>query len=413
MSSRPQISAARLHRRASVRLIACLAITQLIGWGATFDTISVFARPIAAEFGVNSELLYFGPTLFLIITAVAGPYAGRLVKRIGARPVLTLGNFVMALGLVVLSCAANWFIYGLGWGILGLGGVLGLGSPAFAAVVERDAANPKRTIGIVLIFAGLSTAVSWPLFTLVQGVIGWRASLLGAAFVMAAIAAPMVWFGLTRSRISPTGQAAAEIPPLDLTGAERTIVFVLLATISTLVSIVSFGMSPSLIDIIHASGTTAAMALGLASFRSVLGIGARIIDVLFGRRGDALLTSLVAVLFILAGVVVLGALSPSPVAAVIFVIFYGIGSGIATLARALLPLNFFSASEYAVMSGRIQLPQNMGTAFAPMIFNAILSNFGFHTLIAFTAVLLLVLLGAVLQLFSVRRRSFARTAAAA
>ncbi|MCJ8510526.1 MFS transporter [Rhizobium lemnae] len=393
------------------RLIVCLAITQLIGWGATFDTISVLANPISTDFGIDRELLYFGPTLFLIVTALAGPAVGRLVKRIGARPVLTLGNLVMAVGLVAMALAANWYAYVLGWGILGLGGSLGLGSPAFAAVVERDSSNPKQTIGVVLIFAGLSTAASWPLFTFLQGQIGWRASLLAAALVVAAIAAPLVWFGLTSTKASNADVSRTDTPPVNLIGRERAVVFVLLATASTLFSVVSFGMSPSLIDIIGASGATSAMALGLASFRSVLGIGARIADVTLGRRGDALLTSLVAVLSILTGVMILGVLSPHPAASVLFVIFYGIGSGIATLARAVLPLNFFSASEFAVMAGKIQLPQNIGTAFAPLIFNAILTNFGFQSLVAFTSALLILLLCAVLMLYHFQRRSFARAAA--
>ncbi|MFP3656426.1 MFS transporter, partial [Burkholderia sp. SIMBA_052] len=83
--------------------IAVLAITQLIGWGTTFDMLGVMGRVIAPELGLPNEIIFAGITIMMVVTAFASPGTGRLLARHGAAKVLAASSVIFATGLVMLS----------------------------------------------------------------------------------------------------------------------------------------------------------------------------------------------------------------------------------------------------------------------------------------------------------------------
>src|SRR5690606_27511195 len=124
--------------RRSAQTITVLAVTQLIGWGTSFEVLGVMGRIIAPELVLPNEVIFGGLTVMMIVSALAGPKVGRVLERHGAARVLALVALAFAAGLALLAVSTNAAVYLLAWIVIGLGGALGLSAPAYTAVVERE-----------------------------------------------------------------------------------------------------------------------------------------------------------------------------------------------------------------------------------------------------------------------------------
>jgi predicted MFS family arabinose efflux permease len=389
----------------SAQTIAVLAITQLIGWGTTFDMLGVMGRVIAPELGLPNEIIFAGITIMMVVTAFASPGTGRLLARHGAAKVLAASSVIFATGLVMLSAAHDIILYALAWIVIGLGGALGLSAPAYTAVVEREGMNGKRVIAILMLFTGLSATIFWPLLTWLNDAFGWRAAFRISAALHLFICLPLHLFALPKPVATHTQGPAAETPPIALSNKQRRTAFLLLAASTTLCTFVSFGVAPSLIEIFRQSGASPAFALQLGSARGVIGISARGLDMLLGKRGNPILTSIVGISLMLASFAMLLTFSGSTPVLVTFILMYGFGSGILAVARALLPLSFFSAREYGLQAARLSMPQNLANAAAPVIFTATLDRAGTGLTLIICAVLAAIALALVFILAAMVRQA--------
>jgi MFS family permease len=386
--------------------IAILAVTQLIGWGTTFDMLGVMGRIIAPDLHLANEIIFLGISVMMVVGALAGPAIGRMLKRFGAARLLAAGSVAFAAGLLLLSVADGLVLYILAWCVIGVGGALGLSAPAYTAVVEREGANASRVIAILMLFTGLSSAIFWPLLNLVQETIGWRLTFGLSAAAHLFVCLPLYLFALPKPLVMSQTVAQENIPaPVPLDARGRRLAFVCIAAATTLATFVTYGLTPSLLQIFGLFGAAPALALQLGSLRGVMGISARFLDMLLGRRGNPLLSAILGAGFLLTGFVLLIVNGRSPVVLVIFVVCYGFGSGIITVARALLPLTVFSRQDYGLQSARLSLPQNLASAFAPVLFTAILDRAGVFPLLVLCAVLATISVGFILMLAILIRKA--------
>jgi predicted MFS family arabinose efflux permease len=131
---------------------------------------------------------------------------------------------------------------------------------------------------------------------------------------------------------------------------------------------------------------------------------------LLGRRGNPFLTSVAGCAMLLLGLACLLLLPSSATALWVFILFYGFGSGILVVARALLPLALFSPQQFGLQSARLSLPQNLANAAAPVIFTALLDRLGYPAAVVFAGGLACLALLAVLLLIRLVRRANNRAA---
>jgi predicted MFS family arabinose efflux permease len=392
--------------RRRLALVASLALCQILGWGTTFEMPAVFGRAMAADLGMANELAFAGLTVMMLMMATLGPYTGRLIARHGAARTLALGSVSMGAGLLVLAAAQGLVLYALAWLILGFGGACGLSVPSYAAVVEREGSGAKRTIGILMIFTGLSSAICWPLLSLASEAVGWRGALIGAAVVQFLVCLP-VHLALARMPIqrSAEDRAADLVEPLAMSPAQARIAFVLIALATALASLMTFGLSPILLHVLEVSGATPALALQLGSLRAVFGIAARAVDVVLGKRSSPLTTGLAGTAMLAAAPLIILFTEGTPSTLFAFVALYGFGSGVTTIARALLPLSFFSASRFAQQSARLALPQNLANATAPVLMTAIVDRAGLTAGLTLATLFAATAFAAILALAVMARRS--------
>lgn len=397
----------------SARIIAVLAVTQVISWGTSFDMMGVMGRVIADDLALPNEIIFFGLSLMMLVSALAGPTTGRFIDRYGAAKVLAAASVVFAVGLTVLALSHEPVVYFLAWVVIGLAGALGLTAPAYAAVVEREGLNGKRTIAILMLFTGLSATVFWPILTYLTAHIGWRMSFGLCAVIHILVCLPLHLFGLPRPEGGADARRAAEMAPVPLEPAEKKRAFLYLASATAIASFVSFGLSPSLLALLQHAGASPALALQLGSARGAIGVSARMVDMVLGRRGNPLLTGLIGMSLMLASFALLAFIPGYNPVLVGFMLLYGFGTGVVAVARALMPLSLFSAREYGLQAARLSLPQNLANAAAPVIFTAILDRVGFTATVMTGAVLSAISLIFIVLLMGLVRRAASREPLAA
>lgn len=395
----------------SAQTIAVLAVTQIISWGTTFDMLGVMGRIVAPDLELPNEVVFFGLSIMMLVSALAGPATGRLLGRHGAAKVMAVASVTFAIGLLLLASAHEILVYGLAWIIIGIGGALGLSAPAYTAVVEREGLDGKRIIAILMLFTGLSATIFWPVLALMNDLVGWRMTFVLSAMLQLFVCLPLYLFGLPKPVDRNEQTQATDTVPVDFTPPERRRAFFLVAAATAISSFISFGLSPSLLALLQQAGASPAFALQLGSARGAIGVSARFVDMVLGRRGNALLTSLVGTGLVLFSFLLAATVTSSGPVLVIFMLLYGFGTGVLAVARALLPLSLFSPREFGLQSARLSLPQNLANAAAPVIFTAILDRAGATIVLVTGAVLSAISLVLVLMLVGLVRRANARTAA--
>jgi predicted MFS family arabinose efflux permease len=384
----------------SVRTVSVLALGQLIGWGTTFEAVGAIGRKLAPDLGIANEIVFAGLSVMMVTSALASPLTGRMLDRFGAARVLAIGTLFFAAGLCMLASAQGAISYIVAWAVLGLGGAFALNAPAFTAVVEREGFEGKRTITVLMLFTGLSPTIAWPLLNVLHDMIGWRTTFLCGAGLHLFVCLPLYLFGLPKPSEVAGSRASADLSPVPLSPAGKKTAFVLVALTTAIASFVTFGLSPSLQEVLRQSGATPELALQLAAARGVLGISARGFDMALGKRGNPFLTTVTGVSLMVISFASLLLLPASTFSLYAFITLYGFGAGILVVARALLPLALFSPREYGRQASRLMMPQNIANAAAPILFTALLDRTGVSLALVISITLALIALAAVAMLIS-------------
>ncbi|AYG61576.1 MFS transporter [Rhizobium jaguaris] len=357
-------------RSPTVRAVAALSLTQLIGWGATFWLPAVTGPAMAGELGMALPMVMAGPTVMLVVMATASWPMSGIFERHGARPIMVLGSLLGAAGLLVMGLANDPMSYVLSWIMLGLAGTCMLTTPAQIAVTEIAGEKARQALGVLILAGGLTSTIVWPLTGLLQAQWGWRTTTLAYATLMLLVCMPLHWTALARrpgKKLSV--KATGEPTPIDRPS------FALLATSFAANGFVTWGFALTIIILFEAAGLDHASALAAAAFIGIAQWAGRMVDFLGGRRWSGFVTGLAAsALFPLSFIALL--LTSNFVGAMLFATLYGIASGITAVTRTTLPLQIFPTGTYARASAQLAMPLNLSFAAAPPVFAAIMTSAG-------------------------------------
>jgi Major Facilitator Superfamily len=236
----------------------------------------------------------------------------------------------------------------------------------------------------ITLFGGLASTVLWPVDHLLLARFGWRGALLVNG-VLALLTIPLV-LSIPDAR---HGEAASRVETADhalpTEGRDTAAASVLFATGTALTNFLNVGMSSHMIPILIALGLSSAAAVAIATLRGVGQSAARLAEVVFGHRIDALTLNVASSGLIVAGFAI--AMVPGPVAATIFAASYGAGNGLATITRGTLPLLLFDPRTYGTVVGRLLTPGFLLSATAPVAYAFVLERYGGPSAIYLSAVI--------------------------
>lgn len=177
-----------------------LCATEIANWGALVYAFVVASSTIAAAEGWQLTHLLGAFTVAQLVAGFAGVWVGRRIDAVGPRALMTAGSVLGAVSLVVVASSTSLPAFYAGWGLVGLAMSAILYAPAFAAITGwagNDVHHRIRALTAVTLVAGLASTVFAPLTAWSLEALGWRATYLVMAAIVAATAAAH-WWGLRK-----------------------------------------------------------------------------------------------------------------------------------------------------------------------------------------------------------------------
>jgi len=376
--------------------VFCLGVSQLVGWGVSFYLVGTFGPAIQADTGWSAGTVYGGLSAAIVVMGLVSPLAGRAVDRHGGRRAMTAGAALNAAGCLAMALSPGPAAYYASWLLLGAGMRLCLYDAAFAALARIGGPAARRAVSQVTLFGGVASSVFWPMGHALESWLGWRGAVaVYAGFALATIPLFQV-LPDRRHAAAGGGPGAAPLPALG--PREARIAGVLYAVIVMLVGFLSGGNAAHLINILTGLGLAAHAAVGLSALWGVGQLAARLGEVAFGSRLHPTALNLVASVILPLCFAIGLAAAWHPAAAAAYVLLYGTGNGLLTIARGSLPLVLFDARSYGTVVGRLLVPSFLLTAVAPLAYAHVLERYGAMAVLAGSAALGAVVLAASLAI---------------
>jgi MFS family permease len=370
-----------------------LGVSQTLAWASSYYLPAILAAPISNDHGLPRAWFFAAFSASLLIAACVGPAVGRLIDRRGGRGVLVASNIVLAAGLVLLASVSGVVMLFVAWGVLGIGMAMGLYDAGFAALTALYGREARGPITGVTLFAGFASTVSWPLTAFMNDALGWREACLVWAALNLVLGLP-----LNRLMLPRVGR------PVHAPNAADTHVgwkpyreMLLLAFVFAAGWFVTGAMAAHMPGLLERAGATPTEAVAAAALIGPAQVAARLGEFAILRRVHPLVSARIATSLHPVGVG-LFALTGVPGAA-LFVILYGAGNGLLTIARGTVPLALFGPQGYGERTGLLGAPARAAQAFAPLLFGLLLDAIGLWALVV-SAGLCLAALGALLCLRS-------------
>ena len=377
-----------------------LGVAQTLAWASSYYLPAVLASAIGADTGTSTSTVFGAFSVALLVAAATGPYAGRLIDRLGGRPVLIASNLVFASGLAALSQATHASHVFVAWALMGLAMGSGLYEAAFATVVRLHGKDARRSITGITLFAGFASTVGWPLSAYLENAVGWRGACLAWAALHLVIGLPL---NVLLPRVARANQASKEAtgagkePGAGLSPAQQRRAAILMAYVFAVTWFISTAMAAHLPELLLASGASLAAAVGIAAMVGPAQVAGRVIEFTFLKRAHPLLSAWLATLAHPLGALCLGLLGTSAAAA--FAVLHGLGNGILTIAIGTLLLLIFGAKGYGQRQGFLMVPARIVQAGAPFLFGMAVERWGdgalwFSAMLGVSACLALVIMTA-------------------
>ena len=389
------------------RIVGVLAVTETVSWGILYYAFSVFLVPMQRDLGLSAATVSGAFSVALVVMGVSALGVGRWLDRHGGRGLMTLGSVLAVLVLAAWSQVREvWHLYAVFAG-LGVAGSMVLYEPAFAVVVRWFDRHRARALLVVTLVAGFASTIFVPTAAALENALGWRDALLVLAGVLAVTTVLPHALVLRRDPadlgLGPDGDGAPRDPEpsaddagLRATGREMWADpgFRWLTLAFGLHTVAIIGVSVYLFPFLREQGHGIGFAAGVTGALGALSVTGRLVVTgLFARLATMQVTAGVFALQAAAAVVLLAA-PASPVAAVVFVLLFGLGFGVGTIARPALVVEAYGVARYATISALMGLALAAAKVVGPVAVGASRTATGGYS-IALGALVLVTILSAV------------------
>ena len=357
---------------APVVLLACV-IGLMFSISPTFlATISVFIKPVAAEFGWGRTQISAAVSISTLALAVCSPLLGPVIDRYGPRRVIIVATTLFAASVASLSALnGNYFIY---LAIAAAIGITGAGSNAFVYLSVLPNWFDKRyglSLGIAMMGVGIGQLAS-PLYA--NAFIteyGWRTAYLLIGLLILVITIPNALL-LLRDRPSDSvlrRQQASDGNGISRSQAIRMSVFWLMSFSFFFITVAASGCIVHLVPMLTDRGVSESSAAALAALIGVsLMIGRLVTGVLLDYV-SATLIGIVGFTGCALGVAMF-LLGASGLAIPLSIVLIGLAFGVEGDLMAYMVRRTFGMREYGAVYGLMFGIFNAGIVIGPPLMGA-------------------------------------------
>jgi len=362
-----------------------LCITEVVSWGVLYYAFPVALSAITADTGWSPGAASAAFSAGLVVSAVVGIGAGRVLDARRPRLVMTAGSVLAVPAVAGIAMAPNLAWFTAAWVLAGFAMAATFYPPAFAALTRWYGDQRMKALTALTLVAGLSSTVFAPLTALLLQHLSWRGTYLVLGLVLAAVTIPLHAFALrprwetpqpTASMTETASRSKVVQASVTTVGAVvRSRSFLLLCAAFTVLALGFYVASLGAIPLLTERGLShelAATTLGLLGAGQLAG---RLAYAPLQRRTSS---STQLLLVIAATTVVIAALavaSPSPVVLIAVAVLLGALRGMFTLMQAAIVAERWGTAAY----GALAAPITAATAIAPWASAALAGAFGSYT----------------------------------
>jgi predicted MFS family arabinose efflux permease len=361
-------------RRRGRGIVATFAITQTIGYGTLYYAFAVFLTPMAADLHASTTAVTGAFTASILAGALLAVPIGRWLDRHGGRALMTAGSLAGTLLLIAwanVDTLGQLYLVQIG---IGIAATASLYEAAMAVIVTWFPGDRRSgAILAVTIVAGFASSIFLPLTGWLTSAHGWRTTLLILAGIQALTVPLHAW-----AIRSPPSIAASPDNTTAVRAAVRTALgdptFWLLAIGFTANMAAISAMTVHLVAALISWGHPASFAATIAGLLGVLSVTGRLVTTGLQRRFRA--APVTAAVFALQGAaaIALAFVGATTLGAIGAVIGFGLGFGVATIARPVLMAERYDVRQYATLAGILLVPMTLAKAAAPLAAAALLSS---------------------------------------
>jgi MFS family permease len=352
----------------TARLVGALGVTQIVSWGTLYYAIAVLGASMRDALGAGPQTLFGAYSLALLISALAAPFVGRGIDRIGARRIMSVGSVVAALALFVLAHVHSLPAFYAAWALVGVAMSMTMYDAAFAALSQHSGASYRPALTALTLFGGLASTVFWPLSLAGLERIGWRDTLVAFAAVNLLLCLPLHLLFI------PRGSALHALPPRSdghaphtaTTAAQRRRAFVALAVAFALNGFIVSALTIHMIAVLQGKGLSLETAVWVGAFFGPLQVAGRIGEFALGRRVTSRTVGRVALAMMTVALGLLIAVDGRVAMALAFAACFGASNGVVTIVRGTVPAELFGRDGYGSLLGRLAAPALLARAIAPL-----------------------------------------------
>lgn len=361
-----------MRQRRTTTVIA-LGLAQTLAWASSYYLPAMLAQPMARSLGLAAPDIFAAFSVALVVSALVGPHAGRMIDQQGGRRVLAGTSGLFAAGLALMATSTGFTSLLLAWGVMGLAMGSGLYEAAFATLVRLHRLEARQMITGITLIAGFASTVGWPLSAWLSAQWGWRE----ACWTWAAL---HVLVGLPLNLSLPRAEAAHDAAGPSQGDSDEPAAtpepglgpVLALSLVFATTWFTSTAMAAHFPRLLQGFGIGVAGAVAIAALIGPSQVAARLFEFGFLRRVHPLLSARLATLAHPLGA--LGLLILGGPAGAAFGILHGAGNGVLTIAKGTLPLVIFGAQGYGHRQGLLMLPARVAQAFAPWLFGLALDR---------------------------------------
>ena len=348
---------------------------NMMGRGAT-EVFAVFLLPVENALGATRSQVSGVYSLFMLVTGLAGPIAGAVFDKLGARAAYCSGLVLLGGSLALAGSATTLWHYYMTVGFAAGLGVSMLGMVSANALLSRwYQARLGTAIGITYAASGFGVLVTAPVAQLLIDAYSWREAyrLIGAALISVAILTALLplshmWHGSADWQRRRAAHEAIS-GGWSVASAARSRPFWALLLVYFFTSLASFAVSPQSVAAMVEAGISplaAAGAFGLCGMLSLIG-NASIAPLVerFGQRKMITLSYLGTII----GILCLAAVPshPSMILVYAWAILFGINQGTRGPIISTLAATLFAGGGVGRIYGTIALGMGFGAALGSWI----------------------------------------------
>jgi MFS family permease len=370
-----------------------------------FYTIGVLAPSLHKAFGWSLAQIMGGITDTTLVVLFAGPAAGFLAVRYGARRVALTSVVLFGLSFMALGLSNGSLpLYYLTWALVALVGAGTLPMTWTVAVNQRFDVRKGLALGISMMGTGLFGFFCKPMLAWAIGSFGWRWSCVGLGLLPLLIAFPAGLFLFFEKR-TPVQVAAPAATGLTFGETSRQWRFWLISIVLVLISFALAGSVPNMENILKTAGFGRVAIIQMTSLIGLSALSGRLAG---GWLLDRFWAPAVA-LVILASPAISCFLLVQPTlsapAATVSIVLIGFALGVEYDLMAFLVARYFGMRSYTAIYGVLYVFFAVGSGFGPLVFGWSFDRTGsYHTILNIAFALLLVCGGALLLLGRYRYR---------